>query len=782
MNILVDGQTLETPEINRGIGIYFKNVLTNMIKCSYEHNWYITVSKESSLSVLDSFVAKQLVPVVNDVFAPGYDYERTGHLNKALKSAIDEYDIDVLYIPNPLMENVLFPGIALRCKVFATLYDLIPFVMPIKDGPEKIKREYCRRLDFIKENKIYLLSISNFSKDDFQKNIGTSNNIYVTELAADERIFYKPVSEYPDYKEPYMLFTGGFNYRKNLNGAVKAFAKALELFPDDESLKRLKFYIVCTRTKESEQELNELIKKVGLERKIVLTGFLSDADLARLYQNTVLFFFPSLYEGFGLPILEAMLAGSYVLSADNSSLPEVCSGYALLCDGQDITDMAKKIKEAVHNSANEPLLEKVKRQEYARTFSWEKTAAKTITAFEIEVYGKNPEIIRKRLAIITPWPKQKTGIANYVYKLVPYLSNYFYIDIFVDNLMVKCDFLPNEYGSLYMIDEIDARHDNYDILLYQIGNNPYFHTGVYKYLTKYSGISEIHDFVINGFFSFMVFHEKQSNLLKEALISGYGKNKETLDYFKKVMQEQIYFNDEKYPMCHSVSKISKATIFHNKWSSKRVKKSYTIPHPCFDNTEVQNEIVEKLQERIGICSDNTTIIGVFSFLSNNRRLDSVVEVVNKLGDMGYKIKLVFWGTLDNIELLGEHKNLIDWCATGYLKGEEYDAGFILSDIVVNLRYPSMGESSGTLCEAMKYQKPIIVSDINQYTEYPDEVCWKVKPDHTEVNLLVDYISYLIDHREVRLALAENAGKYADKILSPARIAKQYYYVLNKGLG
>jgi glycosyltransferase involved in cell wall biosynthesis len=80
---------------------------------------------------------------------------------------------------------------------------------------------------------------------------------------------------------------------------------------------------------------------------------------------------------------------------------------------------------------------------------------------------------------------------------------------------------------------------------------------------------------------------------------------------------------------------------------------------------------------------------------------------------------------------------------------------------------------------MKYRKPIIVSDVNQYTEFPDEVCWKVYPGDNEVCLIVNYISYLIDITDVRNALADNAGKYADNILSPAKIAKQYYNVLHK---
>jgi len=202
-----------------------------------------------------------------------------------------------------------------------------------------------------------------------------------------------------------------------------------------------------------------------------------------------------------------------------------------------------------------------------------------------------------------------------------------------------------------------------------------------------------------------------------------------------------------------------------------------IPHACFDKTEVKDEIIDKVRAEIGYYSSDTIIIGLFGFVNDNKRPEIVIEAAKKLGDMGYNVKVVFWGKLWDERMLGVYREEVDWHATGFIDKDEYEAGFILSDIIINLRYPSMGESSGTLCEAMKYNKPVIVSDINQYTEFPDDVCWKVMPDQMEVDILKEYIIYLIEHKKVRDTLSANAEEYADNELNPAGVAKLYYHVL-----
>ncbi len=792
LNILVDGQTLQSPEINRGIGIYFKNVLNNMIKHSFEHNWYLAVGNKACLDALDPWVVQRVIPIENELFSPSCDYSRTSAYTSELQKIVSEKGIDVFWCPNPLMVNVLFAEGELGCRMYATLYDLIPAIMPVKEWRSTVRDEYNRRLEDLKTNRFELLCISKATKKDFIEHLCQRSGLHVTPLAADSRKFYQKCERSGLREEVRIVFTGGFDYRKNMDGAVQAFARACRKYRGSSLIDRAKLMIVCQAPEEMQKNFYERVKDLGVDGRVMLTGFLTDQELSELYHTCDLFFFPSLYEGFGLPVLEAMLAGAFVLSADNSSLPEVCGGHALLCNADDIENMADRIMEALVAADQESLADKRQRQEYALTFSWEKTARKTLEIFEggreIDLCTEQglAQAKKKRVAIMTPWPMQESGIANYVYKLMPYLSKYFDVDIFVDNtIMSDKPFLKNEYGGLYMLEELDQRYRDYDHLLYQMGNSAEHHSGIYRYLKKYPGIAEIHDYILHPFFyhSFFLKHEKE--VYKTALVQGYGKA--GLHHYEGVRDKRIPPDNEQFPMCHSVAAISKKVIFHNHWSKRQMQDRdfYVIPLACFDKENIpvdqQTQLMETVRHKYGI-QRSEILISCFGFVNRNKRPEVVLQVLRQLLDQGQKVKLVFWGKsgIEGFEKEISQLGLQDAVeVTGYLEKSEYEVGLALSDIVINLRYPSMGESSATLCEAFKYGKPVIVTGMNQYCEFPDEICWKVSVGCGEVECLGRMVKYLIAHPDVRQALGQNAQAYADKVLSPDKIAKQYQNILEQ---
>ncbi|SCP95752.1 glycosyltransferase [Anaerobium acetethylicum] len=785
MNILIDGQTLETMEVNRGIGVYFKNILANMMKQSYVHNWYITISRKESLKTLDPWILKKIKPIVSNKFVPGTDYSRNNVFTRELNRIIKEKKIDAVWIPNPLMINVLFPDDKLDCKMFATIYDLIPVVMPAPGWPKEIKKEYDRRLNYLNEKEINFFFISEATKKDFEKYVGIcKSNNKVTLLAADSKLFYRKREKSSLGAEPYIVFTGGFDYRKNIGGAIEALSKMKKIY-SDAVVAAIKLYIVCRCSEEQKTEFYKKLKKLDLENQVILTGYISDEELSELYAGADVFFFPSLYEGFGLPILEAMLGGAYILSADNSSLPEVCGKHGMLCKADDVNDMANKLYQAIQNAKNETMEEKHARQEYAMGFSWEEAAMESLSAIEgVEIMEEDGE--KKKIAIVTPWPDQQTGIANYVFKFVPYLSKYFEVDIFIDNTIEKkCQFRPNNYGNIYNIKELDSRHDDYEQILYQMGNNSSFHTGVYNYLKKYPGIVEIHDFILQPFFYHSYFLKKQYDVFAEAIELGYGE--EGLDYFRNLKQGNIQNENFQFPMSHSVSRAAKKTIFHNHWSGEQMgdrEDIVIIPLPCHDRFDVNPATAESIREgflkKFNIHSGEI-VIGCFGFVNENKRPDKIISAVEKLIEKNLKLRLVFFGksNFSGMNDIIRQKNLEGIVhITGYVDYDEYAVGLEMCDIIVNLRYPSMGEASGTLCEAFKYGKPVLVSDINQYTEYPDEVCWKVPVGRYEVEVMEKMLEYLIAHEDVRNALGNNAKAYADTVLAPESIAKIYYNVIH----
>lgn len=782
MNILIDGQTLQSPEINRGIGVYFKNVLNNMVKVSFGHNWYIALEDKEALSALDPWVAQRLIPIEDECFLPSEDYSQTDPYTYRLEEIVFQYKIDVYWNPNPLMANVLFPCQILFCRMFSTVHDLIPMILS-PDWSKEILSEYKRRITFLQEhNEIELLCNSEATKQDIIRLTGRDTLLHVTPLAADIKKFYRPRKIQKNTAPVMIVFTGGFDYRKNIEGALKAFSLARKSCPGNSQMQEAQFILVCNATDSKRQEVDHLASELDLEGHVQLTGFIPDEELAKLYNTCDVFFFPSLYEGFGLPILEAMLGGAYILSANNSSLPEVCGGNAMLCDAKDPADMADKLCAAVAASRTEPLEEKIKRQEYAKTFTWEKTAKETLSFFEGKQLNFNGE--KEKIAIVTPWPPQKSGIANFEFRLLPYLFKYYFVDIYIDSTyeMGNNHWAENLYGGIYSLVELDTYHQKYSHILYQIGNSSQYHTEIYKMMLKYPGVAEIHDYIVHALFYQGLFLQGEEELYRTALYIGY--QKAGLSQFRAIKEFGHQPDEQRFPMSHAIVKQSKATIVHNSWSSQQIgnENVYVIPLACFEaNRSASDEDIEKFRDRIGH-SDDEILIGCFGFVNFNKRPEVLLASLDRLIAQGYHVRLAFFGQT-NLPTLSQQIDQLPCrdqvTITGFLDRKEYEIALELCNIVVNLRYPSMGESSGTLCEALKYHKPIIVSDVAQYQEYPDEVCWKVPVGKGEVETLAAQIAYLIDHPSVRMKLGENAGAYAETVLSPERIAESYYRVLSQ---
>ena len=258
------------------------------------------------------------------------------------------------------------------------------------------------------------------------------------------------------------------------------------------------------------------------------------------------------------------------------------------------------------------------------------------------------------------------------------------------------------------------------------------------------------------------------------------------DGFKAIVA--ALFASPIYRLKDTIVNISEKTIFHNQWSIKqlnRMKNVEIIPHACFAKeifTEQERKNAnDKLKKLIN--DQDEVLIGCFGFVNTNKRPYVVIDAVKQLVEDGYNIKLCFFGKeAEGVEIKKYAKKAgLDKVVyvTGYLERSEYIAGLERADIVVNLRYPSMGESSGPLCEAFKYGKPVIVSNHNQYKEYPDEVCWKVPIGDSETAILTAMLERLILDKKTRFVLGDNARKYADKVLNPERIAEYYAELLNK---
>jgi glycosyltransferase involved in cell wall biosynthesis len=187
----------------------------------------------------------------------------------------------------------------------------------------------------------------------------------------DNKKLISEIKDKYDTGKDFLLYVGNIKPHKNIPVLLKALSNID---------KQNKLVIVGKRDK-AYDEIFDIIDQNNLEDRIIFTGFVPDKDLILLYNAATLFVYPSLYEGFGLPPLEAMACGTPVITSNVSSLPEVVGYAAITVDPYNINGLAEEINKVLGNEVLQKAMIK-KGIERAKEFTWEKTARETIRVYE----------------------------------------------------------------------------------------------------------------------------------------------------------------------------------------------------------------------------------------------------------------------------------------------------------------------------------------------------------------------------------------------------------------
>ena len=229
-----------------------------------------------------------------------------------------------------------------------------------------------------------IIAISEATKRDLMRFLGIpSERISVIYLGIDHTTF-KPSAHLRNFGYPYILFVGSEHPRKNLPTLLKAF-KRLKEERQFKDLKLVKIGKAGGKEADFRGQTLEVINSLNLDREVIFTEAISEKDLIAYYCGAECFVFPSLYEGFGLPPLEAMACGCPAISSDSSSLPEVVGEAAIKVSPRNPEGLARALEKVL---ADRELRENLIRKgtEQAAKFSWEQTAEKTLKIYK-EVEG-----------------------------------------------------------------------------------------------------------------------------------------------------------------------------------------------------------------------------------------------------------------------------------------------------------------------------------------------------------------------------------------------------------
>jgi glycosyltransferase involved in cell wall biosynthesis len=182
------------------------------------------------------------------------------------------------------------------------------------------------------------------------------------------RVQYRITSQYV------ILYVGSIHTRRNIEQLIRAFQMLCRKISDIQ-------LVVVGKQEYPYLDIQALVDQLALHNRVILPGYVQDADLPLLYNLADLFVYPSSYEGFGLPPLEAMACGTPVIVSNNSSLPEVTGDAAILIDPLNIKDMTDTMYQVLNNEKlRHSMAEKGITQ--ARKFSWEQTAKETLAVYQ----------------------------------------------------------------------------------------------------------------------------------------------------------------------------------------------------------------------------------------------------------------------------------------------------------------------------------------------------------------------------------------------------------------
>lgn len=278
-----------------------------------------------------------------------------------------------------------------RGPVVVTIHDIISILFP-KNIPFASRMFYSKWMPLSYKKALQVITISHSTKRDIVKVLKIrEDKITVIPLAVDPKFSSQVGAKKVEavkkkYKLPakYILHIGTLEPRKNLDFLIEVFSEVIK----DDNFKD--FNLVITGKKGWYYEgLFEKVKKLNLEKRVVFTGYFEENDKPALYEGASLFAFPSLYEGFGLPPLEAMASGVPVVSSDTSSMPEVVGEAGILIPPQDKYLWVKSIKRVLGQETLQDKMKAHNKRQVAK-FSWDKTAKATVGVYHkaLEAYGK----------------------------------------------------------------------------------------------------------------------------------------------------------------------------------------------------------------------------------------------------------------------------------------------------------------------------------------------------------------------------------------------------------
>jgi glycosyltransferase involved in cell wall biosynthesis len=367
-----------------------------------------------------------------------------------------------------------------------------------------------------------------------------------------------------------------------------------------------------------------------------------------------------------------------------------------------------------------------------------------------------------RIAYFSPLNPIRSGISDYSEDLLPHLADLVDVDLFVDGFQPSNQELADRFCT-YPIAEYPRRRWDYDIALYHMGNNLY-HEAIYRMALRFPGVVVLHDYALVGIIGSMTAARgDRGGFVREW---GYNHGLEGLARVRAILDGRMPLSPDE-PLNRRLLDISIGLVVHSDYLRRRVLTTCPladvahIPMPCASH-QPRPLTRQAARRELGL-DEEGLYVGSFGFIVPSKQVEPLLDVFAELLPQFPNARLIFVGEplewYDPTPLI-EQRGLADKVTiTGYLPLSTWYTTMAAMDLAVNLRYPTLGETSAAVLRLLGEGVPTAVSNVGWYSELPGDCVVKVDVGETMRNDLYSVMAGLLGEPERRHQLGERGRAY-----------------------
>jgi len=359
-----------------GVGTYTRNIVRALARLDHENEYFLIGSPEAVAEL------SSLSPNFQNIPLPQADTTVKGYLE--CRAIVKRLKCDLLHVP-----HLFWLPRNLPCPYVMTVHDLLEHMYGARKSSgfkRSLHFELTRRVLLRAER---ILAVSNFTKNEIEKVFGIpSSRLEVVHNAIDPRFLHGHATEADrqflaeryQITHPFLLYAGRISPHKNLVRIIEAFSALKAELEKEEMYPDLKLIIIGDELSKH-PDLRRTVIRGGVQNDVRFLGFVPIDVLRIFYDAAKVFVFPSLYEGFGLPPLEAMAHGTPVLTSNASSLPEVVGHSAVMVNPENVFEIMRGLHRVL---LDQVLRQKLKQRGYEQVakFSWDESARKILRVYK----------------------------------------------------------------------------------------------------------------------------------------------------------------------------------------------------------------------------------------------------------------------------------------------------------------------------------------------------------------------------------------------------------------